>query len=48
MDKNLIAILLVLVMAVVTYVIRMIPFTFFKRKIKPKIAANTMVTKILS
>jgi branched-subunit amino acid transport protein len=36
MDKNLIAILLVLVMAVVTYVIRMIPFVFFRKKIKSR------------
>lgn len=36
MDKNIIAILLVLVMAVVTYIIRMIPFVFFRKKIKSR------------
>ena len=36
MDKNVIAILLVLVMAIVTYIIRMIPFVFFRKKIKSR------------
>ncbi len=36
MDKNLIAIILALVMAVVTYLIRMIPFVFFRKKIKSR------------
>ena len=34
MKKRLISLLLVLVMAVVTYLIRMIPFVFFRKKIK--------------
>ena len=42
MDKNLIAILLVLVMAVVTYVIRMIPFVFFRKKIKSRFITSLL------
>ena len=34
MDKNLIAVILALTMALVTYVIRVIPFAFFRKKIK--------------
>ena len=34
MNNTIVAILLVLVMAVVTYLIRMIPFVFFRKKIK--------------
>ena len=33
MDKNLIAIILALTMALVTYIIRVIPFAFFRKKI---------------
>lgn len=36
MNKNILAILLVLVMALVTYLIRLIPFVFFRKKIKSK------------
>ena len=34
MDKNLIAVILALTMALVTYIIRVIPFAFFRKKIK--------------
>ncbi|MBO5222996.1 MAG: AzlD domain-containing protein [Clostridia bacterium] len=34
MDKYIIAIILTFVMAIVTYIIRMIPFVFFRKKIK--------------
>lgn len=36
MDKNLIAIILALTMALVTYIIRVIPFAFFRKKINSR------------
>lgn len=36
MDKNLMAIILALTMALVTYIIRVIPFAFFRKKIQSR------------